>query len=103
MFDFKHQSGICAIGLRNKEISFEHPAHWIIYCVSAKGIDDACESHCPHFIQVAPRDETISSVQNVVLDYEEANYCVNVVFVLDNALVLKWKQWSKIALNVNKP
>lgn len=57
--------------------------------MSAKGIDDACESHCPNFIQVAPRDKTITGVQNVVLDDKEADYSMNIVFVLGNTLVLQ--------------
>jgi hypothetical protein len=57
--------------------------------VSAKGIDDARESHCPNFVQIAPRDETIAGVQNMVLDDKETDYSVNVVFILRNTLVLK--------------
>jgi len=57
--------------------------------VSAESIDDARESHCPNFVQVAPRDKTIAGVQNVILDDEEADYSVNVVFILSNTLVLQ--------------
>jgi hypothetical protein len=57
--------------------------------VSAEGIDDAGESHCPNFVQVASRDETIAGVQNMVLDDKEADYSVNVVFVLCNTLMLQ--------------
>jgi hypothetical protein len=57
--------------------------------VSAEGIDDAGESHRPNFVQVASRDETITGVQNMVLDDKEADYSVNVVFVLCNTLMLQ--------------
>ena len=57
--------------------------------MSAESIDDARESHCPNFVQVAPRDKTIAGVQNVILDDEEADYSVNVVFILSNTLVLQ--------------